>query len=230
MISPGASCLFDLVSAYGARPRRCVLCRYDMRSAVVVCVVCAVAFGGCAEDTQALDPPDASDRDASALADAGVELCNGRPCAAAERCNAWTRTCQSSDLPYPPPGQDNGGECTTEAECRSSGSAVPGRPLCVTENGADYCVSYCSLPDDFGAADSFARSDCPEGSVCFATSQFAGEETMGTCVRACREDTECRTADGYYCRRTFGERTYTNGYCAPAHCRSRGCIGYACSC
>jgi hypothetical protein len=160
--------------------------------------------------------------------DALAETCN-LPCADGELCNAWTLACQPIGVPYPPPGQDNGGHCTTNDECRSFGSARPFSPLCITENGADYCVSNCTLPPDWGVPDEFERSDCPSGSVCFVSSQVPGA-TVGSCVPNCREDSECRTEDGYFCRRTLGGRTYASGYCAPAHCRSRGCIGFLCSC
>ncbi|MCC7386405.1 MAG: hypothetical protein IT384_31495 [Deltaproteobacteria bacterium] len=222
-------------------------------------VFLAVAAPACSEDTTPLGSSDASGGDASALVsdasggdasalvsdaasalDAGLadavvaedaaalEICGGVTCPAGERCNAWTRRCQSNAIPYPPPGEDNGGPCTTETECRSYGSASA--PICVTENGGDYCVSACALPGGFGVSDTFERSDCPEGSVCFATSQFFDEQGLGTCVKECREDAECRTEDGYFCRRTYDGRLYENGYCAPAHCVSRGCFGYACHC
>jgi hypothetical protein len=100
----------------------------------------------------------------------------------------------------------------------------------MTENSADYCASNCALPSDFGVPDSFVQSDCPAGSLCFRPSQYDDGAGLGRCVQECREDADCRTTDGYYCRRTFQNRTYDNGYCAPAHCHSRGCVGYRCSC
>jgi hypothetical protein len=160
-------------------------------------------------------------------------LCGGKRCATNERCNAWTRVCQSSDVPYPPPGQDNGGHCTTETDCRSAGSTLPGRPLCITQNGADFCVSYCELPPDVDVATTFVRSDCPVGSVCLPSSlQNLSDEAVGTCVPECQSDSTCRTGDGYYCRTTYlnPTRTFTNGYCAPNHCKSRGCAGFLCEC
>ena len=35
-----------------------------------------------------------------------------------------------------------------------------------------------------------------------------------------------------YCRTTYihPARTFTNGYCAPSHCKSRGCAGFVCGC
>jgi hypothetical protein len=160
----------------------------------------------------------------------GEEMCRQEECATGELWNPWTHACQAASLACPPPGQDNGGRCTTDAECRSNGSGVPDRPLCITQNGADFCSSYCVAPVDFGATDSFARGDCPEGSVCFRHSQFTAGEYVDRCVPECRDDSDCRTADGYYCRRTFEGRVYENGYCSPAHCVSRGCFGHACEC
>lgn len=183
---------------------------------------------GFAPDAEVL--PDATTSlDAAALDATALEVCNGVTCATGERCNAWTRQCQSNNIPYPPPGEDNGGLCTTEADCRSNGAGAAGGSMCITENGADYCTSPCTLPVDFGVPNAFERSDCPQGSVCFRQDQFfAGDP--GRCVKACTQDSDCRTADGYTCRRTFEGRTYENGYCGPAHCASRGCFGYACSC
>lgn len=201
-----------------------------------------LALLGCTDGTRPLPRPeggalDAAVMDAAPVVDAGFEadaavpeICGGVVCAAGERCNVWTRQCQSLAIPYPPPGSDNGGPCTTESECRSNGSGMPARPVCVTSNGADFCVSFCALPSDVGVPDRFERSDCPEGSLCFASSQFGDDEGIGTCVQGCTEDAECRTADGYYCRRSIGGRTYDNGYCAPAHCMSRGCTGFVCGC
>jgi hypothetical protein len=169
------------------------------------------------------------------MPDAGDPVtCGGRTCRPNERCNAWTRLCQDIAVPYPPPGEDNGGPCMTDADCRSAGSSLlVNRPLCMTQNSADFCLSYCELPADVGVATEFVRSDCPEGSVCLPSSlQSMPDETIGTCVQECQEDDDCRTADGYYCRTSYiyPPRTFSNGYCAPAHCKSRGCAGFVCGC
>jgi hypothetical protein len=172
--------------------------------------------------------------DDAGVADASEPVvCAGKRCAANERCNAWTRVCQPLEVPYPPPGQDNGGPCSTEADCRSAGSGLLTRPLCITQNSADFCVSYCELPPDVDVATTFVRSDCPEGSVCLPSSlQNFPDESIGTCVPECQSDSTCRTEDGYYCRSTYlsPARTFTNGYCAPNHCKSRGCAGFMCEC
>lgn len=156
--------------------------------------------------------------------------CTSMPCGPGERRNAWTQLCESLAVPYPPPGQDNGGLCTADADCRSAAVTMPFRQSCNRTNGGDFCVSPCTLPAEWGVADTFGCSDCPAGSVCFPTSVRTSMDGLGTCVRECHADSDCRTADGYYCRRTFEGRTYTNGYCAPAHCRTRGCLGYQCYC
>jgi hypothetical protein len=205
---------------------------YALSLALGVSTLIVPACGG--ESTRELEREDTDATGGASSADAGEPVtCGGKRCAANERCNAWTRVCQSLEVPYPPPGQDNGGPCTTEADCRSAGSSLPGRPLCITQNSADFCVSYCELPPDVDVATTFVRSDCPEGSVCLPSSLLTqSDESVGTCVPECQSDSTCRTGDGYYCRTTYinPARTFTNGYCAPDHCKSRGCHGFVCGC
>jgi hypothetical protein len=98
--------------------------------------------------------------------------------------------------------------------------------MCITENGADFCTSPCTMGSDFLGTDTLVKSDCPEGSVCLRQSEFNVDRLR--CVKACQGDNDCRVADGYYCRRL--RPANTNGYCAPAHCMTRGCQGYACGC
>jgi hypothetical protein len=158
------------------------------------------------------------------------ETCERGACAEGELWNPWLRRCQSSSLDCPPPGEKNGGRCTTEADCRSNGTGAQFDSMCIRENGADYCVSRCTLPADYGVPDAFVQSDCPDGSLCLRPFPSIDAPELARCVPECHDDSDCRTADGYYCRRTLRERTYENGYCAPAHCRSRGCDGFLCSC
>jgi hypothetical protein len=111
-------------------------------------------------------------------------------------------------------------------------------PACFTSGSAwtaGYCLAYCNAPQGgFWSSDTLARSNCPAGSICLPFAQIPSGERFGACVRECSADADCRTADGYYCRRAFGVAgagpMFTNGYCAPTHCRTRGCAGLQCGC
>lgn len=171
--------------------------------------------------------------------------CDMNNCGSDARCNFWTGRCEPLTAPSPPPGNDNGQPCSMSgmgSECRSS--------ICIratnTQTGAatgwnnGSCVSICSLPPGYSAGafwpeEEFPRGNCPEGSICFPTESLA-ERDEGLCLRACRTDRDCRTSEGYYCRRTFtrGMRPYTwqNGVCLPVDClndRDHPCpSGYVC--
>lgn len=166
--------------------------------------------------------------------------CTESSCAGGERCNPWTGRCQSAALPFPPSGGDIGSACATDSECRSAGGLgadTIGVGVCQSPGAGDwpggYCRSYCNLcPDTASVWDvtTLGQSNCPQGAVCLPA-YYAQGAGYGTCMRGCRVDSDCRTAEGYYCRRTIGGRTFDNGYCAPAHCQSRGCTSsYECFC
>jgi len=166
--------------------------------------------------------------------------CSDTSCAVGERCNSWTGRCQPAAAPFPPPGGDVGAACVGDSDCRSAGglgAATIGVGVCESPGAGrwpgGYCRSYCNLcPDSTSVWDvaSLGRSNCPQGAVCLPVF-YAQGGGYGACMRECRVDSDCRTSEGYYCRRTIGSRTYPNGYCAPAHCQSRGCpASYECFC
>lgn len=162
--------------------------------------------------------------------------CSDASCAAGTRCNAWTGRCEPDSSPSPPPGRDNGEPCTVDADCRSAtgvGAALV--PACTRNDGrwmGGYCLSYCNMPPGGFWTNPLSRSNCPVGSVCLPAFQLPSGEKFGGCARECRTDSDCRVAEGYYCRRTFWYKgaTFSNGYCAPVHCRSRGCASLKCGC
>lgn len=163
--------------------------------------------------------------------------CDEKSCAAGTHCNAWTGRCDPDGSPLPPPGLDNGEPCTSDTMCRSTGGVGESLvPACLSDNGrfpGGYCVSYCNVPPDgFWSSDVLARSNCPVGSICLPAASMPAGEPFGACVRECRSDDDCRVAEGYYCRRQIGYQghIFSNGYCAPEHCVSRGCASIRCGC
>lgn len=124
-----------------------------------------------------------------------------------------------------------GEPCTSSADCLDPDdyTGTPPFSACITEttwpNG--YCQTFCTSPTVPQAGSPLARGDCPVDGACLPT--YMSTE-IGLCLRSCTIDSECRTDEGYYCRRDFlGVHTAT-GVCAPPHCMSRGCAGADCSC
>jgi hypothetical protein len=162
--------------------------------------------------------------------------CSDASCAAGTRCNAWSGRCEPDGGLFPPPGRDNGEPCSDDSDCRSAtgvGAALV--PACDRSDGrwmGGYCLSYCNMPPGGFWTNPLSRSNCPAGSVCLPAFQLPHGEKYGGCARECRTDSDCRVAEGYYCRRTFSYKgpTFSNGYCAPIHCQSRGCASLKCGC
>jgi hypothetical protein len=168
-----------------------------------------------------------------------VPSCTADSCGTGARCNDWTGQCQAESEPYPPTGQENGQPCTgtaTANDCRSHAcvpSANAGTPS--GWNGG-YCYSSCAIPTGWNstslyAGNEFPQSNCPSGSICFPNSGDYAEQGPGDCYKECRADTDCRQAEGYFCRRTFNlirlhpdhttyaePHTWDNGFCAPVDC------------
>jgi hypothetical protein len=187
-------------------------------------------LAGCTADTGELDPTDGLDAslpDADSMtidvgADVGIDA----------RVDAG------------PEGSGIGEPCAEPSDCRSADSPYaelfPTSCIVTAVNGwpGGYCTDFCELPDDPFAPPALVRSNCPEGAVCLPRSQGPNpepDEEIGACFDECASDADCRVDDGYYCRRTFwrpsGEITFSNGYCAPNHCQSRGCpFSFVCGC
>lgn len=196
--------------------------------------VVALALGGCSADTAPLDETglgDASVDDATlAIRDAGAPDASSAPDAA-------------GPLDAGAPATWVGTPCTSRQDCPSADSPYadlyPNACMGTQEDWpGGYCVDYCTLPPDPFVLPNLARADCPLGAVCLSRSAVPGQnppEDIGACVKECQTDADCRTGDGYFCRHRFGregtEVIFDNGYCAPAHCASRGCpTSYACQC
>jgi hypothetical protein len=125
-------------------------------------------------------------------------------------------------------GPNTGAPCTGDEACTSTGqSSAPGVPTCYKPWTGGYCRSFCAAPVEPQAGVALARSDCPVGSVCLLTNELS---SAGTCLRECTSDSDCREAEGYYCRRTFGDVTTPKGVCSPSHCKTRGCKSADCDC
>jgi hypothetical protein len=122
----------------------------------------------------------------------------------------------------------DGEPCAAEAECASAGQTVaPGFTSCDRAWPGGYCRSFCVAPAAPAAGAPLDAGDCPRGSACLPTYRATG---VGLCLRACTADSDCRVAEGYYCRRDFAGVSTSTGVCAPPHCKSRGCAGGDCSC
>ncbi|MBL8913155.1 MAG: hypothetical protein JNM17_20835 [Archangium sp.] len=97
---------------------------------------------------------------------------------------------------------------------------------------AQYCVAPCTPGPTFVSNGRLQRAECPARAVCLPD---FNAPTTGQCMDECLVDSDCRTDAGYFCRNSFfanGASVQTaNGYCAPAHCRTRGCqSAYQCFC
>ncbi len=173
-----------------------------------------------------------------------VASCDTMSCGTGTRCNLWTSLCEPTASPDPPPGVDNGRQCSRTgamSECRSRQCLLAVGTGGPTPWNGGYCVSNCSLPAGFNVGsfwdpDLFPQSNCPAGSICFPNGEGIAERDYSICLDECRSNTDCRVSEGYFCRRTFTisrtrMRTYMNGYCAPVDCLQAATpcpTGYTC--
>jgi hypothetical protein len=186
-----------------------------------------------------------------------VPSCTTDSCGTGARCNEWTGQCEATSVTYPPAGADNGQQCMHSgamSECRSAQCAAQVNSSGVQSgwNGG-YCVSSCALSagwnsTSFFSGDTLPQSNCPSGSVCFPSTNDEAEQGPGQCFRGCMMDSDCRAAEGYFCKRSFevaridaASHTvhfvqtppFTNGVCLPVDCvndTSHPCpTGFTCS-
>jgi hypothetical protein len=177
--------------------------------------------------------------------------CNDTVCQHGTRCNVWTSQCEPTTNPNPPPGVANGGPCTRTgmgSECKSAQCIVEhsSNGLYNGWNGGS-CVSTCSLPigynvgsffdpGDAGPAGVLPQANCPSGSVCFPNGAGEAERDEGICLTGCRQNSDCRVAEGYRCEQRFEVApnryaTFMNGICTPMDCLMAGMTcptGYMC--
>ncbi|AKF08919.1 hypothetical protein [Sandaracinus amylolyticus] len=179
--------------------------------------------------TSRLTEPDASSFDA------GVD-------AAAPAVDAGTDATVDASTPPDtgPEGADIGEPCVDDDACRypdDLGDELPeclGGPTPFNNGNAwtnGYCVTPCAPPPAIVDGAALEQGDCPDGALCVPF-----REEYGLCLRGCESDDDCRTEDGYYCRRAFGggineDPSTSNGVCMASHCQSRGCPRSAvCAC
>lgn len=215
----------------------------------------AGALAACANGTESLEGQnlDASARDAAVFADASV-LADATVRADAETFPDAMVLADAEIFPDAEVMEDAGalaavGEaCAQNAECASSENPLSSLfpQACITFWPNGYCADFCTLPADALAGPVLVRADCPANAICIPRSggfvpSPDGRDDIGICVRECDVDADCRTDEpdennGYYCRKNFypepsSSMSYQNGYCAPAHCGSRGCPGmFRCEC
>lgn len=137
---------------------------------------------------------------------------------------------------------ENGAPCAEADDCRSSSEPSDDVPACIMggtwDNGfgwvSGYCASACGAPPAIEDGVPLERRGCPGGSLCTPMTHGIGGVVydFGVCLRGCATDDDCRTDEGYFCRRDWRSGIETpNGVCMPSHCHSRGCPGSAvCSC
>jgi hypothetical protein len=124
----------------------------------------------------------------------------------------------------------------------ASGQCAPARGAGgPTGFNGGFCFGQCILPVGWNTNTLYRERDCggdgqpdctlptascPGDSVCFPDQSVpaAGfaQGDVGVCLDGCLSDADCRTAEGYECRRSFrlagGTRTFVNGICQPIAC------------
>lgn len=106
-------------------------------------------------------------------------------------------------------------------------------PICqgFGNGNVQYCVASCTAPTGLISDGGLPRADCPARAVCLPD---FNRLRPGTCMAECQRDADCRTNEGYFCRRFSidgGSGETSNGYCAPTHCQTRGCTSsFECFC
>ncbi len=172
-----------------------------------------------------------------------VPVCTDATCSDCTTCNRDIALCRSTTA-APLPGRAIGESClasnnpmvTPATRCRSerclaeSASDSMGRPTYSGWNGGT-CFSQCILPSMYNSSTFWPepmlpRGNCPERSICVPNGSLA-EGDLGICLLECRQDSECRRNQGYFCRKSFqlsATRTarFENGYCVPINCRAAG--------
>ena len=166
-----------------------------------------------------------------------VPSCTADSCGEGARCNEWTGQCMATSATYPPAGADDGQPCAMASDCRS-GACIAQASATGVQSGwnGGYCASSCAIPSGWNstslyAGDTFPQGNCPSGAICFPNSSDYAEQGPGDCYDGCTMDSDCRAAQGYYCRRTFNlgridaqhnvtfvPHTWNNGFCAPVDC------------
>ena len=207
-------------------------------------LVALLVGAGCADDTGPLAasgvdagaPPDAADLDSGpATPDAGLTLDAAAPDA---------EPVDAEPVDAGPPGAPIGAPCAARQDCQSAGhpDADSYPEACMGDEGeiwpGGYCIDYCTLPEGPLTLPRLPQADCPSDGVCLSRVAIPGHgppDPVGICVKACTEDSECRTDEGYFCRHRFWQDgvdlIFDNGYCAPSHCSTRGCpVSFPCQC
>ncbi len=105
-----------------------------------------------------------------------------------------------------------------------------GNPFYTGWNGG-YCTARCILPQGFnsstfwgpaGMTVDLPQASCPTGGICFPASSLARGD-LGVCYMGCQQNSDCRTAEGYFCQKTVQltqttSRRFSNGFCIPVNC------------
>jgi hypothetical protein len=168
-------------------------------------------------------------------------------CGAGAECNAQSGYCVAAGTV--PGGNLQGDWCNMETDCASGSCAAPFNGATPTGFNGGYCFGFCVLDQGWNTSTLYGRPDCgdtamgqppcdlpggscPGDSVCFPYVSFT-ERDLGICLDGCVDDSDCRTAEAYYCQRTWavagGTRTFANGVCQPINCMSSPCPdGYTC--
>lgn len=161
-------------------------------------------------------------------AEESIGVCTGfcssdEACGAGAECSEYAATCVAEGT-VPTEGGLTGESCTENDDCISG--------WCLPETGPDgaatgwtggTCLVRCELAPGWNTNDlyfesSFPTTGCEGDAVCFPNGDYT-QRSEGVCLTECATDADCRSAEGYFCRRTYdltgGARTFDNGVCFP---------------
>lgn len=181
-----------------------------------------------------------------------IPVCTGTSCVDGNVCERESNLCRPTGYDMGP-GRHIGDTCTAPNTSASMPSnqcysgfcnpeAVPDsmmRPVPTGFNGGQ-CIGRCILPTGFNPSTiwpeaALPQSNCPTGSVCLFNGTLARGD-LGVCLDECNTNADCRTNQGYYCRKSIRlssgmTQTWTNGWCTLIDCANAATpcpTGYMC--
>jgi hypothetical protein len=139
-------------------------------------------------------------------------------------CNRYSGRCSEAAVTGAVTGEPCGGpdDCASD-QCREE-DPVDGSWI----GGA--CTAPCVLPAGYTTSSFFRGDRLPQGTcagdaVCIPAGGTQAVGDLGTCLKQCEGDSDCRA--GYVCLQEFAlnstTATYDNGICVPGECARAGC-------
>jgi hypothetical protein len=167
-----------------------------------------------------------------------IAVCTPTSCTDGTTCDGNSGRCRATGATLT--GRTIGERClanrdpasTAENRCRSElcnpevTTDSRGVPFYTGFNGGQ-CVGRCILPQGYNPSTFWdetrlPQGSCPSGAICFPNGSLARGD-LGVCLDECSQDSDCRTAEGYFCRKTIqlsttNTRRFDNGWCTPINC------------